>query len=115
MQVVEQENRLRASGGRAQPPTKQSQPEVQRATAQFDHVQPGRRIVMSLPQPGASAAGQGVPTDSDAGRAHSARFTAAVVDVDAAVSKQAVRECAVCIVPQVRQPVYKVWCHQLVL
>lgn len=104
---MEQENRLRASGGRAQP-AKQSVPEVHRATAQFDHVQPGRRIVMSLPQPGASTNPPGVPTDSKEGPAHSARFTAAVVDVDAAVAKQAVRECAVFIVPQVRHAMYKV-------
>ena len=99
---MEQENRLRASGGRALP-AKQLVPEVKGATAQFDHVQPGRRIVMSLPQPEANMTGQGVPTDNgDEGQAHSARFTAAVLDVEAAVSKQAVRECAVFIVPQVK-------------
>ncbi len=100
MQVVEQENRLRASGGRTQP-DKPTLPDVKPAIAQFDQLKPGRRCVVSLPQPAARVSGTVMSSDGNGKASHTARFTAAVLDVDAAAAKQAVRDCAVFIVPQV--------------
>ena len=100
MQVVEQENRLRASGSRTQP-DKPSLPDVKLATAQFDQLKPGRRCVVSLPQSAARVSGRDMSSDGNGEGNHSARFTAAVLDVGAAAAKQAVRDCAVFIVPQV--------------
>ena len=100
MQVVEQENRLRAAGRRAQP-DKPSLPDVNPAIAQFDQLKPGRRCIVSLPQPAARVSGRDVSSDGNDEGNHSARFTAAVLDVDASAAKRAVRDCAVFIVPQV--------------
>ncbi len=100
MQVVEQENRLRASGHRTQP-DKPSLPDVKPAIAQFDQLKPGRRCVVSLPQPAARVSGRDMSSDGNDEGDHSARFTAAVLDVGAAAAKRAVRDCAVFIVPQV--------------
>lgn len=99
-QVVEQENRLRAAGSRTQP-DKPSLPNVKPAIAQFDQLKPGRRCVVSLPQPAARVSGTDMSSDGNGEGNRSARFTAAVLDVDAAAAKQAVRDCAVFIVPQV--------------
>ncbi len=97
---MEQENRLRASGGRSQP-EEPSLPNDKTATAQFDQLKPGRRCVVSLPQPAATVSGRDMSSDGNDEGNHSARFTAAVLDVDAAAAQQAVRDCAVFIVPQV--------------
>lgn len=102
VKVVEQENRLRASGGRTQP-DKPTLPDVKPAIAQFDQLKPGRRCVVSLPQPAARVSGTVMSSDGNGEDSHTARFTAAVLDVDAAAAKQAVRDCAVFIVPQGRE------------
>ncbi|KAA6429889.1 MAG: hypothetical protein FRX49_00321, partial [Trebouxia sp. A1-2] len=102
IKVVEQENRLRASGGRTQP-DKPSLPDVKPAVAQFDQLKPGRRCVVPLPQPAARVSGRGMSSDGNTEGNHSARFTAVVLDVDAAAAKRAVRDCAVFIVPQGRE------------
>ncbi|DBB16766.1 TPA: hypothetical protein ACH3X3_015005 [Trebouxia sp. C0006] len=102
IKVVEQENRLRASGSRTQP-DKPSLPDVKLATAQFDQLKPGRRCVVSLPQSAARVSGRDMSSDGNGEGNHSARFTAAVLDVGAAAAKQAVRDCAVFIVPQGRE------------
>lgn len=99
-QIVEQENRLRASGRRTQP-DKPSLPDVKPAIAQFDQLKPGRRCVVSLPQPDARVSGTDMSSDGKDKGNHSARFTAAVLDVDVAAAQRAVRDCAVFIVPQV--------------
>lgn len=102
VKVVEQENRLRASGRRTQP-GKPSLPDVKPATAQFHQLKPGRRCVVSLPQPAARESGRDIASDGNDEGNLSARFTAAVLDVDAAAAQRAVRDCAVFIVPQGRE------------
>ncbi|DBB00023.1 TPA: hypothetical protein ACH3X1_013883 [Trebouxia sp. C0004] len=102
IKVVEQENRLRASGSSTQP-DKVSLPDVKPATAQFDQLKPGRRCVLSLPQLTARVSGRGMSSDGNDEGMPSARFTAAVLDVDAAATQRAVHDCAVFIVPQGRE------------
>ncbi|KAL3138414.1 hypothetical protein ABBQ32_006209 [Trebouxia sp. C0010 RCD-2024] len=107
IKIVHKENLLRASGGRSQAypqpaahPTS-AIPAARPAASPFDQLQPGRCCLLALPQPPASPPGWGCP-----GHAHThdaASFTAAVLDVDAATAKQAVRDCAVFIVPQGRE------------
>ena len=103
LQIVHQENQVRATGGRQLPA---AQPVVQpaataEAASEYDKLQPGRRCVLSLPQPQPSSTG-GTHKQDDTSIQQPARFTAAVLDVDATTAKQAVRDCAVFIVPQVR-------------
>ena len=67
----------------------------------YDQLEPGRRRVVSLPQAAVTTAGSGEPPSGPSGDDRSGRFTAAVLDVDAAAARQAARDCAVFIVPQV--------------
>ena len=103
LQIVEQENKLRASGKRQQQQSKcVTHPDAQaEAASQYDQLQPGRRCMLSLSQSEASTTAQTYLQDGK-GQQQSARFTAAVLDVDAATARRAVRDCAVFIVPQVR-------------
>ena len=109
LQIVRQENLLRASGRQSHKPQLKpaSQPApveaaaAREAASPFDHLAPGRRLQMSLPQ--SPAGPREVRGDLNGGKdgEGSASFTAAVLDVDEGTAKQAVRDCAVFIVPQV--------------
>ena len=127
MQIVERENKLRAVGGRTGPtaslsnaqagPGKASTAHADTASAagaaaaaapsdastdnahQFDSLQPGRRCVIALAQRQPPA--EDTLPNEDTGGRQKARFMAAVLDVDKATARQAVRDCAVFIVPQV--------------
>ena len=106
VQIIVQEHKLRASGGTRQQTSKQlaptPAPTARPASSHFDQLRPGRRCVVALPQPEAhTSTRQTTSEDKDGGDCQSARFTAAVLDVDATAAKRAVRDCAVFIVPQV--------------
>lgn len=103
LQIVDAENTFRAAGGRkeeVQQPQTPSQPPSHPLTSTpipakptFDKLKPGSHSLVSLPLPTAQEGAQ----QADA----RARFSAAVLDVNAAAARQAVRDCAVFIVPQV--------------
>lgn len=112
LQIVQLENKLRIAGGRRQeeatpqtPSTPPLQPPSDPTSSadsspsthpgpQFDKLEPGRHCEVALPMPAA----KGGPEEPK----QEPRFSAAVLDVDSAAAKRAVRDCAVFIVPQVR-------------
>lgn len=107
MQIVQEENELRAAGGRLEeaeaPPQPDSQPDpvgvsptpqvAAQSSSNFDKLSPGRHCKLELPL--------GPPHSTKEHSTRAARFNAAMLDVSAEASRQAARDCAVFIVPQV--------------
>lgn len=100
MQIVSQENKLRAAGHHRGLTEAGSQPTAGSNRAHADpflQLKPGQHVTVDLPLD-SNTSGRHVEASSGA----RARFSAAVVDLQGQAAAKAATECAVFLVPQVR-------------
>ncbi len=100
MQIVSQENKLRAAGHQRGLTEAGSQPTAGSNRAHADpflQLKPGQHVTVDLPLD-SNTSGRHVEASSGA----RARFSAAVVDLQGQAAAKAATECAVFLVPQAR-------------
>ena len=100
MQIVSQENKLRAAGHHRGLTQAASQPTAGRSQAPADRflqLKPGQHVTVDLPLDSHALGRQ-----AEASSGSRARFSAAVVDLKEQAAAKAATECAVFLVPQVR-------------